>query len=829
MSFRNLSIVLLFTLFVCSASSQTRLYVAADALGSANGTSWANAYTSLDTAFAYYQNGDTIWVKNGTYRPVGGTNADFQPPNGSVLIGGFVGTETHISQRPSGSMSNLDGDIGTIGVSSDNCRRVLYFTNNTSEIVLDGFRIRNGYAYTIGGSITVGGAGARISQGRVRFENCEFSDNYTYMRGGAVAIYGSSSRVKFINCTFKNNLANTSTSSALGGAIFCNAGILTIEGCDFRSNTARRGGAISGFQPTINIDRTTFSGNEATASYGGAIDNGSESSLSVYNSLFVGNVASTTGAAIYTSTTLNTELQKYVNCTFSHNYNGSGSSGYAVYTSDNTTVSNCIMWGNRGVKQMFNLPPAISPTVKNCILEDDTITNGTNMYYGDPHFANPGAASSTPFELGTFDYTVGTASEAVNNGDNNSVNSLYTNDVAGTNRTIGSTVDIGAYESPYENFTLQLTSNYDGVGTLLGAGSYLKDSIANVDVTLPDYCYTFLRWEEADTTLSTTKSLSLKMSSSRTIKAIWLLRNTTITLTSNPPGAGILTGGGTFVCSESTSREFSAEASPCYVFEKWTIRDDIVSSNPTFGILIFEDIELVAHFKYADYDVEAVPNIAGAGVISGAGTFTCDSTATLSATTDECYEFVNWTEGGVVLSTDTFYSFKVDRERSILANYKAKQYAINVVIDPVIGGEVSGDGSADCGSTVTLVATRKTNHLFAGWEEDGILFSTNETYTFEAEEDRNLKASFSFTGSVPNAAGQGIQVYPNPVKTSVTVKSTQAQLRAIELYDVQGKLNSHTHINAQEQTLDVSKLVSGVYYLKIYTENTVVQQKVIVE
>lgn len=826
---RNILLIAGLLVLCVGSFAQSRLYVASDATGAANGTSWANAYTSLDTAFAYFQNGDTIWVKNGTYKPVGGTNSDFQPPNGSILYGGFSGTETSINDRVVGEMSNLDGDIGTNGVSSDNCRRVLYFTNNTSEIVLDGFRIRNGYAYTIGGSITVGGAGARISQGRVRFENCEFSDNYTYMRGGAVAIYGSSSRVKFINCTFKNNLANTSTSSAMGGAIFCNAGILTIEGCDFRSNTARRGGAISSFQPTINIDRTTFSGNEATSSYGGAIDNGSESSLSVYNSLFVGNVASTTGAAIYTSTTLNTELQKYVNCTFAHNYNGSGSSGYAVYTSDNTTVSNCILWGNRGVKQMFNLPPAISPTVKNCILEDDTISNGTNIYYGDPQFTNPGAASSTPFELGAFDYTVSSSSEAVNNGDNNSVNSLYTNDVAGTNRTIGSTADIGAYESPYENFTLQLTSNYDDVGTLFGAGSYLKDSIANVDVTLPDYCYTFLRWEEADTTLSTNKSLSLKMSSSRTIKAIWLLRNTTITLTSNPPGAGTLTGGGTFVCSESASREFSAVASPCYVFEKWTIRDDIVSSNPTFGILIFEDIELVAHFKYADYDVEAVPNIAGAGVISGAGTFTCDSTATLVATTDECYEFVNWTEGGIVLSTDTFYIFKVNSDRNIVANYEAKQYAINVVINPVLGGEVSGDGPADCGSTVTLVASRKTNHLFTGWEEDGTVFSTNETYTFEAEEDRNLKANFSFTGSVPSAESMGIVVYPNPVKTSVTVKSKQAQLQAIEMYDIQGKMSSRTDVNTRVHTLDVSQLVPGVYYMKIYTLNSVVQQKLIVE
>jgi len=825
---RNFTVLSVILALCFNSFAQSRLYVAADATGSGAGSSWSNAFNSLDSAFVNYQNGDTIWVKVGTYKPVGGTNADFQPPNGSIIYGGFAGTESSLEDRVQGSMSNLDGDIGTNGYANDNCRRVLYFTNNTSEIIMDGFRIRNGYAYTIGGSITVGGAGARISQGRVKFENCEFSDNYTYMRGGAMAIYGSSSRVKLINCTFKNNLANTSSSSAMGGAIFCNAGILTIQGCDFRSNTARRGGAISGFQPTINIDRSKFSGNEATANYGGAIDNGSESSLSVYNSLFVGNVANTSGAAIYTSTTLNTKFQKYINCTFAHNYNGA-SNGYAILTSDLTTVVNCIVWGNTGLKQMFNLPPAISPIVKNCILQDDTITNGSNMYYGDPLFANPGTASSTPFELGSFDYTVGSASEAVNNGDNSSLSSLYTSDVSGASRTNGAAVDIGAYESPFENFVLELTSNFSEVGTLSGAGSYLKDSTANIGVTIPDYCYTFLRWEEADTVLSTSEMLDVVMHQNRTIKAIWEQKTVSVTLLANPPGAGTLSGDSTYSCSTTVPREFSAVPSHCYVFKNWTIGGNIVGLNPTSSIGVFGDVEVVANFEYANYAVTATPNIVGAGVITGAGNYSCDSTATLVAKSDDCYEFINWIEDGVVLSVDTFYSFKVNSDRNIVANYEVKQYAINVVVNPVVGGEVSGDGQADCGTKVTLLATRKSNHIFTGWEEDGTVFSTNETYLFEASEDRNLKANFSYTGFVPNASSLGIDVYPNPARNEVTVKSENAQIELLQLIDLHGKVLYGSALKARSHSIDISQFASGVYYLKIYTNQQVVQQKLIVE
>ncbi len=83
-----------------------RIYVDADATGSNDGTSWLNAYHSLDTALMDLCPGTTeMWVAAGTYLPTQLSNLDdprsatFNLPDGVAIYGGFAGTETLLSQR----------------------------------------------------------------------------------------------------------------------------------------------------------------------------------------------------------------------------------------------------------------------------------------------------------------------------------------------------------------------------------------------------------------------------------------------------------------------------------------------------------------------------------------------------------------------------------------------------------------------------------------------------------------------------------------------------------------------------------------------------------
>ena len=59
------------------------------------------------------------------------------------------------------------------------------------------------------------------------------------------------------------------------------------------------------------------------------------------------------------------------------------------------------------------------------------------------------------------------------------------------------------------------------------------------------------------------------------------------------------------------------------------------------------------------------------GTVTGAGEYEEGKTATLTATANEGYEFVNWTVGEEVVSTENPYSFVVTADVALVANFKA--------------------------------------------------------------------------------------------------------------------------------------------------------------
>ena len=61
---------------------------------------------------------------------------------------------------------------------------------------------------------------------------------------------------------------------------------------------------------------------------------------------------------------------------------------------------------------------------------------------------------------------------------------------------------------------------------------------------------------------------------------------------------------------------------------------------------------------------------ASGGTVTGAGTFYCETTATLTAIPEASYSFVNWTESGTAVSTNRSYSFIVTQDRTLTANFK---------------------------------------------------------------------------------------------------------------------------------------------------------------
>jgi predicted deacylase len=86
-----------------------------------------------------------------------------------------------------------------------------------------------------------------------------------------------------------------------------------------------------------------------------------------------------------------------------------------------------------------------------------------------------------------------------------------------------------------------------------------------------------------------------------------------------------------------------------------------------------------------EYMVTATANPEEAGTIVGAGTYSQGETCTLTAQANEGYAFINWTENGEEVSTEATYSFVVNAERTLVANFEEEMATVEQTFELTSG------------------------------------------------------------------------------------------------------------------------------------------------
>ena len=145
------------------------------------------------------------------------------------------------------------------------------------------------------------------------------------------------------------------------------------------------------------------------------------------------------------------------------------------------------------------------------------------------------------------------------------------------------------------------------------------------------------------------------------------------------------------------------------------------------------------------YGISVASNPTEGGTTTGAGDYIHGTTATLTATANTGYHFVNWTQGSTVVSTESIYSFEVTEAADLVANFEINSYAITATANPEAGGTITGAGTYDHFSTCTLTATANEHYAFVNWTKDGEVVSTEPTYTFTVTEAASYVANFELS------------------------------------------------------------------------------------
>lgn len=205
------------------------------------------------------------------------------------------------------------------------------------------------------------------------------------------------------------------------------------------------------------------------------------------------------------------------------------------------------------------------------------------------------------------------------------------------------------------------------------------------------------------------------------------------------------------------------------------------------------------------YKVYANINYNGAGFYTysnGNGVYDENSSATITATAYNCYIFKNWTENGVIVSTNPSYTFIVNKNRNLIANFERKLIPLSLSTYPQNIATVIGAGTYPCDTSIYIsVRNIDTNYVFDYWYD-----SINNFYLWDS-------TSFAY---ISNVSHYYYTAYFRPKEYTLNVNTNYVGSPQFNYnYSLNLLYNSNYRLEADTTTRDC-------YKFKNWTKNGIV-------
>ena len=229
---------------------------------------------------------------------------------------------------------------------------------------------------------------------------------------------------------------------------------------------------------------------------------------------------------------------------------------------------------------------------------------------------------------------------------------------------------------------------------------------------------------------------------------------------------GTVSGKSNGTYAEGTSISVTATADSNYKFKGWSNTEggSIISTDSTYTFNISKDTTLYANFEdittYYTFSITAGEGGSVSGTASG--TYAENVLINVTASAKFGYKFIGWskTQGGSIISTNAAYSFNLNENTTLYANFEKlnlTMYTINVVegegcssivyFNSDSNGNHFVSGEYAEGYTMTLVANALSGYKFVGWWTNssfsGDPVSTSYSYGVKVEKNLTLYPKFA--------------------------------------------------------------------------------------
>ena len=254
-------------------------------------------------------------------------------------------------------------------------------------------------------------------------------------------------------------------------------------------------------------------------------------------------------------------------------------------------------------------------------------------------------------------------------------------------------------------YTIEVISDHPGWGTVTGGGTYYYGDTIQIEAT-PYMGFAFAGWDDG----IMDNPRTIIVTEDHTFTAQFEIRQCVITTEVYPENSGTVNGGGTY--NYGSTVHLTAHSNTGYTFSQW---NDGNLTNPR-SIFVEGDATYTAVFTPLQYEITTECDPVEGGTVTGAGIYDYGTVASLTATPNENYIFLCWSDGIVSNPRNVTVTGN--------ANYKAlfylqgtPQYTITVLPNDPALGTVTGGGTYPQGSTIEISATPFENVAFRSWDD----------------------------------------------------------------------------------------------------------------